>query len=750
MSCRYKRMQPLATEFGALPAPVGELTDHQLAAAILGVREAVVITDDQGRVLFVNPAFTQMTGFAAEEAIGQTPRLWRSGAHGPEFYESFWGTILSGETWSGDIVNRRKCGSLYTEQMTVMPLCGPSGAPTHFIAVKQDVTERRKQEEACRFMAQVIQSSTDAVLGTDAEGILVSCNPAAQALYGYTAKEILGKPISMLIPSEHWDDLRGIYARLANGEAVPAFEGLALRRDGARRNISLSVSPFQDSDGKFAGCAAIIRDVTDGKMAERAAQFLASIVESSDDAILGMTLDGILLSWNKGAENVYGYTAAEAVGRHISLIVPPDRVEECLGLIERIQKGESISHFETIRMKKNGEPVNIAVSLFPIRDSRGEITGLATISHDIGDRVKAEEALRRSERRYRRLFENNQCGVIRTTLDGRILDCNAACAEMLGYTLEDRPDAYASYVHREDRAKLIERLKAEKTIRNLEMQLRRTNGELFWVLANFTLDESGPGRIESTFIEITDRKRFEQEWERAAAAAEAANRAKSEFVANMSHEIRTPMNGIMGMAALALETELTEEQRDYVETIQISAETLLRIINDILDFSKIEAGKMELELTSFDLREMIEEAIKVLAVAAGQKGLRIRSEIGEDIPGLMHGDPLRLRQVIVNLMGNAIKFTQRGDVALGVRLEGPRLHFEVRDTGIGIAPEKLDSIFHAFSQADGSISRRFGGTGLGLTISQRLVHMMGGEIWVESKLGEGTTLHFTVPLRVAD
>ncbi len=727
-------------------APVPVLGSEGLAAAIRGVREAVVITDGEGRILFVNPAFTEMTGYTLEEAIGQTPRLLRSGRQDREFYENFWQTILAGNTWNGDIVNQRKDGVQYTEQMTVMPLGGESGKPTHFIAIKQDVSGLRKAEEWLRFMAQVIHSSTDAVLGTDAEEIVVSCNPAAERLYGYRSEQVLGKPISMLVPSERWDDVRNKYAQLARGEAVAAFEGLALRGDGTRRNISLSISPVQDSQGKFAGCAAVIRDITDAKSAERASQFLASIVESSDDAILGMTPEGIILSWNKGAENVYGFSAAEAIGRHIRIIVPPDRLSESLGLIERIGNGETISRFETVRMKKNGAPVDIALSLFPIRDSRGAITGLASISHDIGDRLRAEEDLRRSERRYRRLFENNQCGVIRTTVDGEILHCNAAFAEMLGYSLQDRPHVQASYVNPEERARLIERLKAEKTIRNVETQLRRTNGELVWVLASFTLDESGPGRVEGTFIDITDRKRAEQEWVRAAEAAEAANRAKSEFVANMSHEIRTPMNGVLGMTALALETELTEEQRDYLETIRQSGETLLRVINDVLDFSKIEAGKLELDPMDFDLRETVAETMKMMSVAAQQKGLHIGCETEAEVPQTVHGDPVRLGQVIVNLVGNAIKFTPRGEVGLRVRSLASQLHFEVHDTGIGIAEDKLEAIFQAFSQADGSISRRFGGTGLGLTISQRLVRMMGGKIWVESKCGEGTTFHFTLPL----
>ena len=388
------------------------------------------------------------------------------------------------------------------------------------------------------------------------------------------------------------------------------------------------------------------------------------------------------------------------------------------------------------------------------------VLGLA-ITTSVVDRTFSAQAskLEVTEERYRQLFERSLAGIFRTTLDGRFLDVNEAFCHMVGYQSRSelmRQPAGSFHSSPTARDALLARLQKEGSITNGENCLRKKDGCALWVLQNLSLVEGPEGPvIEGTMIDITERKRAERELQEAKESAEAASRAKSEFLANMSHEIRTPMNGIIGMTDLALDTELTIEQRDYMNMVKISADSLLSIINDILDFSKIEAHKLDLDIIRFSLRDSIEESVKTLALHAHERGLELACEIHPDVPESVLGDPGRLRQILVNLLSNAVKFTGQGEVVLCVTVDeqaagNTLLHFEVSDTGIGIPADKQKQMFEAFSQADTSTTRKFGGTGLGLTICSRLVEMMEGRIWVESEPGRGSRFHFTARLGLTE
>jgi len=391
------------------------------------------------------------------------------------------------------------------------------------------------------------------------------------------------------------------------------------------------------------------------------------------------------------------------------------------------------------------------------------------LKKEIGERMRIETALRQAEEKYRGIFEETIVGIFQTSPEGRYLSANPAMARTYGFESPEelmaahqdiRRQAYVDPTRRDEFNRVLQ---VEGVVESFEYEMRRKDGGRIWLSENARVVRDPQGTIlcyVGTAENITARKRAQEELEReiierkhAEDAAQAANRAKSAFLANMSHEIRTPMNGIMGMTELVLDSQLTPEQRENLNAVKLSADALLVVINDILDFSKIEAGKMELESLRFDLREGMAETLKTLSIRAHQKQLELLSSIDSDVPDAVVGDPGRLRQLILNLAGNAIKFTARGEVMIHVRAEtqdkdGVWLHFTVSDTGVGIPAEKRGQIFGAFTQADDSITRKFGGTGLGLAISSRLVEMMGGRIWVESEPDHGSEFHFTAHLGI--
>jgi two-component system sensor histidine kinase/response regulator len=382
---------------------------------------------------------------------------------------------------------------------------------------------------------------------------------------------------------------------------------------------------------------------------------------------------------------------------------------------------------------------------------------LALLTAMVNRRFSAQSLeLQASEARYRLLFERSLAGLFRGTFDGRLLECNETFSRIFGYASREaclRETTFALDPDPAAQESFLRALRQHRRLSDVERLLQRQDGSPVWVLLNAGLsddNDDGSEVIEGTILDITPRKQAEAALRQAMDAAEAANRAKSEFLANMSHEIRTPMNGIIGMTELALGTELTPEQREHLELVRSSADSLLSLINDILDFSKIEAGKLDLDRIDFDLGYAMDETIRFLAPSAHQKGLELALHVHPDVPSALHGDPTRLRQVIVNLISNAIKFTAAGEVVLRVEPEvregsDVMVHFTVADTGIGIPQDKQAAIFESFTQADASTTRRFGGSGLGLSIASQLVALMGGRIWLESQLGQGSRFHFTAP-----
>ncbi len=1058
-----------------------------LAAAIGQIGEVIVITDISATIQYVNPAFTRITGYSAEEAIGQNTRLLKSDRQNPAYYRELWKTILAGEVWLGELINRRKDGTLYTAEMSITPVRDPSGAIANFIAINQDVTEHRATEAALQSGEKRLEDAQHITpLGgweLDEQASEFRGSAGFLRIFDYPPSAVaipFGKVMDAIPTADRERFDKTLKNTLQTHEPFDV-EHRVVRRDGTMRVVRSRGQVVSGQDGRSARLVGTSHDITDFRLAHeklrQSEEKFRSLVANIPAVIWSSNVHGQTQYISPNAEPVFGFTADEmcekgaelwferihpsdssrivrafhqlfAEGRpfdveyrvqrkdgqwiwvhdrayrtyerngircadgivsdiserkraeryqHLSAEIlgalneplgVPDVVNHILMAIKRetgldavairLRSGDDFPYFvqsgfspeflstenSLIAREKNDGPCrdekgNISlectcglvisgktdpanplftkggscwtndslplldlpanqdprlhprnvcihqgycsVALIPIR-AGGDIVGLLQLndrkkncftletiqffeglSASIGValmRKQQEDALRASEKRYRLLFERNLAGVLRSTLGGRALDCNQAGARMLGY---DSPEEVLAlpmtdlYHKSSDREAVLAELKRAKSITNYELKFRRKDGNPVWLIGNMNLieDDSGDGGIvEGTLVDITERKRAEEMHERLAAvvessddaiisktldgiitawnsgaeklfgysswetlgkpvgmllpperaqeeseilarigsgervdhfetvrvrkdgkridisatispikdssgaivgaskiarditerkraeeemrkakeAAEGANRAKSQFLANMSHEIRTPMNGVIGMAGLLLDTELTPEQRQYAGIVRSSGEALLKVINDILDFSKIEARKLTLETTDFDLHTVLEDAAAVLAINASEKGLELTCELEPGTPRLLQGDPGRVRQVLLNLLGNAVKFTAQGEVAVRVRLEAEdartaTLRFTVRDTGIGFRQDRASALFERFVQADGSSTRRYGGTGLGLTISKQLVEMMGGRIGVESEEGKGSTFWFTAVFR---
>jgi two-component system sensor histidine kinase/response regulator len=492
---------------------------------------------------------------------------------------------------------------------------------------------------------------------------------------------------------------------------------------------------------------------------------LRGVMESALDAFVETDSKGVITGWNAQAEKILGWSRAEVTGRHCELIFPPNSGS----LARLLDFTNGNQNMETIALHRDGRELPVRIGTSSI--GRGDARHLVAFVRDM-HRERTEEEFRHSEERNRNVLDNIEEAYCEVDLRGTYVFANEAYCRM--YSRARNEVVGASYKH-------FQNPERTSPLRDIYNQIYRTGqpvksfeyefrpGQFADLSIWLKRDSEGqPVGFCSTIRDVSERRRNDRELAQAKEAAEAASKAKSEFLANMSHEIRTPMNGILGMTELALSTELTEEQREFLSMVKLSADALLVILNDILDYSKIEADKVVLDPVHFNLCELVGDAMKSMAISAHKKGLELAFDVDPNVPLELVGDSARLRQVLLNLIGNAIKFSQSGEVVVSVKLEETgggmpatggdlpgtgcddvRLRFSVRDTGIGISPEKQSKLFQAFVQADSSTTREYGGTGLGLAISKRIVELMHGAMWLESKQGVGSTFYFAVGLVAA-
>ncbi len=477
--------------------------------------------------------------------------------------------------------------------------------------------------------------------------------------------------------------------------------------------------------------------------------YLRALIECNPLALVILDPQSRIVDCNPAFENLFQYSRDEVVGNSVDeLIVPEDQRSVAIQMSEQARAGVLVKA-ELQRKRKDGTRVDVSVHGVEVVID-GKQAGICAVYEDIGERKKAAEAVADSELKYRTLFNRVIDPIfIYDRETKKFLDCNEAVPRVYGYSRDELLAMSPFDLHPPEDHEHVRRNIDESNIdlphayTHLTKNGRRMDVEILSDEIDYL---ERPAWI-SIVRDVSEQKQFEETLKQSKLEAESAIRAKSEFLANMSHEIRTPMNAILGMTRLVLDTELDEEQREYLQIVNDSGHNLLWLLNDILDYSKIEAGKLDLDPIDFSLRDCLNNTMRALMFEGTEKSLELIVDVPADVPDALIGDPGRVRQIVTNLVGNSIKFTPEGEIVVAVSVESQDdeealLHFRVRDTGIGISPEKQELIFESFSQADASTTREYGGTGLGLTITAQLVAMMGGFIWVESEMGEGSTFHF--------
>ncbi len=776
-----------------------------LAAIVECSDDGIVSTGADGRITAWNRGAEKLFGYSAAEAIGKpftitVPPDMReiAGAMVRELYEH------PDRPNRVEVPCQRKDGSLVDVSLVAFAVRDHSGKVLGASAVHRDISERRRAQREQAMLAAIVESSQDAIISEGPDLTIRSWNAGAERLYGYSAHEAVGRPLTMLAPPDRVEELKQIIQRALKGEVIREYETLRRHKDGRLIEVSLSEAPVREANGRIAGVGAIERDISERVRARKLEAQMAAIVKSSTDAIYSLGPGHIIQTWNAGAERMFGYTAEEVIGRRSPTMLP-DCHEQLDEMLRRVMDYGETVQFESKRRRKDGVILDVSVTASPIYDNSGMVGGLAVITRDISEskryerellrtqtelraRMRQQAALARLSRRALTRIEPGTLMAEAAALIAQTLSAQAcAIAELTpdgkslvrrdiadrGTPVELHADPYAEYILRAGEPVVVRNFAAEprfqrghllagpEAVSGLGVVIPDSK-QPFGVVAVQCAQAREFSRDDVNFVQsvafvlgqVLERRAAEEQLREARDQALQSVRAKTAFLANMSHEIRTPLNSIVGLSALLLETDLSPEQRDFAQTIRLSSDVLLETINNVLDFSKISSGKVALENTEFDPRVVFQSAADLLADAARKKNLELAVHLADDLPTVLRGDPGRLRQVIVNLIGNAIKFTAAGEVVLRVSLESAadtsvRLRFEVTDTGIGIAEDAQRRLFQPFHQADASTTRRFGGSGLGLAISAQIVELMGGKIGVSSQPGKGSTFWFTASLEKA-
>ncbi len=743
-------------------------SQRRLLAIVENTPDLVILIDPTLKTSYINHAGRELLGLDEADDLRSYPVFDTDFESQREVSDSeIIPVLLRGESWFGEYrLRHARTGEPIAVDMRAFGIFGQYGQLLGFASISRDITARRQSEETRQKLAAIVEFSHDAIISESLEGIITSWNRGAEATFGYTAQQVVGKPITVLAWPGYEDDMRELLRRVGRDDAVERYETLRRHKDGRCLVISLTLSPIRDDSGKLIGISKIARDITQQKEREELARRQAQLLDQAYEPILVRDPRDRIVYWNKGAERFYGWTAAKAIGRISHELLQttfPEPLEEI------VRKLEQEGHWEGELFHRTRDGKRVTVLSRWIRELGVAESHVLETNIDMSEREQrlAAEEQSRLERRFRQLLEAAPDAIVEVSADGRIVLVNRIAEEMFGYLRDELlgksvdllvPDVIRNQ-HYRHRDTYLEQPRTRPMGTGLDLHARRRDGSLFPVEISLSpIHTEGGIHVTAVIRDVTERKRAEKEvrilqlqytgeLEARNKEIERANRLKSEFLASMSHELRTPLHTIIGFAELLREGYdggLSEAQTRFVNHIHRDSEHLLELINDVLDLSKIEAGQLALKRERYPLARSIREALDAIRPGAAAKGIQIEQH--EALDSLVDADPLRVKEMLYNLLSNAVKFTPEGGrVWIQTAEEAGFVRVTVGDTGIGIPAAEQENIFDKFYQVGNTTRGVREGTGLGLSITKELVQMHGGWMEVESDLGEGSRFTFTLP-----
>ena len=615
-----------------------------------------------------------------------------------------------------------------------------------FIIVELNKIAISKISYSQKHLQVLIDNIPSPVYYKNKEGIYLGCNSANEQFLGLAKDQFVGRTtFDVFSDRTIAEEYRKMDEALLKQPGIQVYESKLRNVDGTDHDVIFNRSTYPGPDGKVAGIVGVVIDITERKRAEDLLRRLAAIVESSDDAIIGKDLDGIITSWNHGAQMIYGYSPEEAIGRSVNLIVPSEKKNETVFIFDKIRNGEHIEHYETVRVTKDGKRLNMSLTVSPLRDSSGRIIGASTIARDITEQVKAQEKIELAVEEWERTFNSISDLIFIQDKNFTITKINKSCAvalklkpeEIIGkkcydmfHGLDHPWPSCPTVKMQEDLVPHAE----EVDDPHIGVPLLVTVSPIFNAKGEFV----GSVHVAQ---DISERKKVEN------ALREVIN-MKTDFTSTVSHELRTPLAAIKEGISIVLDGTsgaISKDQKEFLDIAKKNVDRLTRIINDILDFQKLESGKMVFNIQPNDINEVAKEIEKIMRSVIERKGLALTFELDEKLPKVQF-DRDRIIQVFTNLINNALKFTERGSIKIQTGRIDNSIVISVKDTGIGIKESDIPLLFERFKQLDSGMTRKPGGTGLGLSISKDIIEKHNGKIWVESEIGKGSVFSFTLPI----